>query len=439
MAELTPREIVARLDKYIVGQKEAKRAVAIAIRNRWRRMNVAEDLRDEIMPKNIIMIGPTGVGKTEIARRLASLVQAPFIKVEASKYTEVGYHGRDVESMVRDLVDVSVNMVRSEHMAAVNERAEALAEEELLNRLIGGESDSEEGGVREATREKMRKMLRAGKLDHRTVEIDIEEKGVPVQVFGPIGQGDMDIDFQSLFEKILPSKHVEREVTVQEARRILVAQQCERLIDNEKVNSQALERAQTGGIIFLDEIDKIAGTGSEHGPDVSRQGVQRDLLPIVEGCTVGTRYGMIRTDHILFIAAGAFHMTKPSDLVPELQGRFPIRVELSSLGKEDFIRILTEPENALVKQCKALLETEGVQLEITEDAVEALAEIAEKANQRMQNIGARRLYTIMEKVLDEISFDAPDLVGKVVTVDGKMVNERLEGIISDEDLSKYIL
>jgi len=437
MAELTPREVVTKLDKFIIGQMEAKRAVAIAIRNRWRRMNLPEDLRDEVVPKNIIMIGPTGVGKTEIARRLATLVKAPFLKVEASKYTEVGYHGRDVESMVRDLVDVAVNMVRMEHHASVREKAAEQAEDELLDRLLG--EDSGEGAVRESTREKLRSLLHAGKLEHRTVDITIEERASPVQVLGPVNFGEMDVDMQSLFERLIPSKRKERTLSVGEARRILEAQQAERLIDNDKVVSGALERAQTGGIIFLDEIDKIAGAGSEHGPDVSRQGVQRDLLPIVEGCNVATRHGMVRTDHILFFAAGAFHMSKPSDLIPELQGRFPIRVELASLGKEEFVRILTEPTNALVTQYKGLLATEQVQLDITDDAIEALAEIAEKANRRIQNIGARRLHTVMDKVLEDISFDAPDLIGKVIKVDGAYVRERLESIVKDEDLSKYIL
>jgi len=438
MKELTPREVVTALDKFIVGQKEAKRAVAIAIRNRWRRQNLPEDLRDEVVPKNIIMIGPTGVGKTEIARRLASLVNAPFLKVEASKYTEVGYHGRDVDSMVRDLADVAVNMVRSEYYASVNVRAQELAEGEILDRLLGREGE-DEGGVRESTREKLRILLKAGKLEERTIEIDVEEKAIPVQVFGPLGGGESEVDFQTLFEKILPSRKAARKLTVAEARRILLAQQAEKLIDKEKVVEEALHRAQSGGIIFLDELDKIASPGSLHGPDVSRQGVQRDLLPIVEGCNVSTRYGMVRTDHILFIAAGAFHMTKPSDLIPELQGRFPIRVELASLGKAEFIRILTEPENALVKQYKALLSTEGVQLEISGDAVEAVAEIAEHANQRMQNIGARRLHTILEKVLEDISFDAPELTGQTVKIDGSYVRKALANILADEDLSRYIL
>ena len=438
MRELTPREIVAKLDKYVIGQNDAKRAVAIAIRNRWRRQNLPEDLRDEVAPKNIIMIGPTGVGKTEIARRLASLVQAPFLKVEASKYTEGGYHGRDVDSMVRDLVDVAVNMLRAEQVAEVQSAAEQRAEEEILDRLLGGEPEGE-GGVRESTREKLRALLAAGKLEHRTIDIDMEEKALPVQVFGPIGPGEADVDFQAFFDKILPSKRVERTVTVSEARRILIAQHAERMIDKEKVIARALELAQSGGMIFLDELDKIAGPPSDHGPDVSRQGVQRDLLPIVEGSNVATRHGMVRTDHILFIAAGAFHMSKPSDLIPELQGRFPIRVELQSLGKEEFVRILTEPANALVKQYKALLETERVTLDITDDAVEVLAELAELANQRMQNIGARRLHTLMEKVLEDVSFDAPDLAGKTIRIDGEAVRRELAEIVRDEDLSKYIL
>jgi ATP-dependent HslUV protease ATP-binding subunit HslU len=441
--EFTPREIVAELDMCIGGQDEAKRAVAIAIRNRWRRQNLPPEMRDEVAPKNIIMIGPTGVGKTEIARRLAQLVQAPFLKVEASKYTEVGYHGRDVESMVRDLVELSVNMARVEEMHKVDRQAVQAAEDRLLDlqlpapETILPEADSTLR--REQTRAKLRQKLIKGELDDRTIELAVEEKGLPGHVFAAVGMEPVDFDFQNIFEKILPTRNRERRVSVKEARRLVTQQEAEKLLDKEKLTRSALKRAEDSGIIFLDELDKIASTGSEHGPDVSRQGVQRDLLPIIEGSTVPTRHGLVHTGHILFVAAGAFHMTKPSDLIPELQGRFPIRVELSDLGKEEFVRILTEPRNALVKQYQALLETEEVKLEFAPDAIDEIAEVACEVNRRSQNIGARRLHTVMEKLLEETSFNASELRGKTLKVDRSYVREKLQPILKDEDLSRYIL
>ncbi len=462
---LTPREIVGQLDKYVIGQKNAKRSVAIALRNRWRRQRVAEDLRDEIAPKNIIMIGPTGVGKTEIARRLSKLAQSPFLKIEASKFTEVGYVGRDVESMVRDLTEIAVNMVRAEETEKVQTKARELAEERMLDLLLpparrepplkNGEEEIPDASpppplpqLRPAnqqpesfpTREKLRQRLRAGKMDDRHVEIETAQRGLPmVEIFSSAGMEEMDINLKEMFNNLLPKKTKRRKVKVPEGLKILAEEEAQKLIDMDKVTGLAIERVEQAGIIFLDEIDKIAGRESTHGPDVSREGVQRDLLPIVEGTTVTTRYGMVKTDHILFIAAGAFHVSKPSDLIPELQGRFPIRVELDALTKEDFIRILTEPQNALSKQYTALLATEGIRLSFTPDAIGEIAEIASLVNQRTENIGARRLHTILERMLDEISFDAPDRQEKNIQVDAVYVREKLSEIIKDEDLSRYIL
>ena len=443
MQHLTPRQIVSELDKYIVGQNEAKRAVAVAIRNRWRRQQLPEPMRQDVSPKNIIMIGPTGVGKTEIARRLAGLTGAPFIKVEATKYTEVGYHGRDVESMVRDLLDSSIAMVRDEMTESVKEPAEKQVEERLLDYLLpsdrsGSFEDDEAKSRRERTREKLREQLRAGELEDRSIEISTEEKSTVVGVLGQAGM-EMDVEFQSMFEKMLPAKREVRRLSVREARRVLFNQEADKLIDRDKIHRAAIERVEQSGIIFLDEIDKIAGPEAKHGPDVSRQGVQRDLLPIVEGSTVITKYGPVKTDHVLFIAAGAFHASKPSDLMPELQGRFPIRVELADLTKEDFVRILREPQNSLTKQTVALLETEGLAVTFADDAVDAMAQIAFDVNRRSQNIGARRLYTILEKVFETISFEAPELAEKKVTITGQFVRERLAEVLKDEDLSKFIL
>ncbi|MBM4038266.1 MAG: ATP-dependent protease ATPase subunit HslU [Planctomycetes bacterium] len=448
MKQLTPRVIVAELDKYIVGQDAAKRAVAIAIRNRWRRQQLPPELRDEVTPKNIIMIGPTGVGKTEIARRLAGLISAPFLKVEASKYTEVGYVGRDVESMVRDLTEVALNQVSAEERVTVEERAHEMAEERLLDLLLPERPKAVEEGAETTTqeqyeraRERFRGLLRKGKLEDRQVEITLEERAMPsVEIFSSSGVEQMGFDFQNLFERLAPTRHVSRQMTVAQAREALAGQEAEKLLDREKIRTIALERVQSSGIIFLDELDKIAAPGAKGaGPDVSREGVQRDLLPIVEGSTVVTRHGMVRTDHILFIAAGAFHAAKPSDLIPELQGRFPIRVELESLGEKEFIRILTEPENALTKQYAALLSTEGVELAFTPDAIAAIAAIAAQINQRTQNIGARRLHTVLEKLVEDISFDAPDLPQRSVTLDAAAVRDKLKAIVADEDLSRYIL
>lgn len=447
MHDLTPREIVEQLDRHIVGQADAKRAVAIAIRNRWRRQQLDEELRKEVAPKNILMMGPTGVGKTEIARRLATLTGAPFIKVEATKYTEVGYYGRDVESMVRELVENAISLVREEELAKVEDEAKKRVEERLLDLLAPAPHsydvgvDSPDSPERyERTREKMRAMLAGGEMEARTVEIKIEQKAQAMMIPGMGPGGDqMDFDFQGMIDKILPKNVSRREMTVAEARRVLFEQECEALINEENVNAQAVELAENVGIIFLDEIDKVVATEGGRGADVSRQGVQRDLLPIVEGTTVQTRYGYVRTDHILFVAAGAFHRAKPSELMPELQGRFPIRVELNDLSQEDFVRILTEPRSALTKQYTALMDTEGVKLEFLPDAVETLANYAYQVNQSTQNIGARRLYTIMERLLEELSFEAPDMKMGKVEVNAAYVRERLEEITADEDLSKFIL
>ena len=447
MPELTPRQIVAELDKYIVAQHDAKRAVAIAIRNRWRRQQLPPDLRDEVAPKNIIMIGPTGVGKTEIARRLAQLVQAPFLKVEASKYTEVGYHGRDVESMIRDLTETAHGMVRAEQRHTVERKARQRVTEKLLDLLLpsgaweDGQADAQDDAVRrrQHARERLLAKLEAGELDSRPVELTVEQRAIPVQIFSSLGMEQMDVDFQQMFEKLMPKQAQDRQVTVAEARRILFEQEVDNLIDRDKVTEQAIALAENSGIVFLDELDKVCGPPSTHGPDVSRQGVQRDLLPVVEGTTVPTRHGAVRTDHILFIAAGSFHASKPSDLMPELQGRFPTRVELSDLTQEDFVRILTEPRNALTKQYRAMLATEGVTLRFRKEAVTAVADIAFRVNTSTQNIGARRLHTIMEKLVEQISFDAPDRPDETVTIDGPYVYERLDAITRDEDLSRFIL
>jgi ATP-dependent HslUV protease ATP-binding subunit HslU len=443
---MTPREIVEELDKHIIGQNDAKRAVAIALRNRWRRQLVPEDLRDEIAPKNIIMIGPTGVGKTEISRRLAKLAQAPFIKVEASKFTEVGYVGRDVESIIRDLTDLAVNMVKEEEKQKVEIKAREVAEERVLDLLLpassAGEADGEavDAARLQSTREKLKRMLREGKMDDRFVEVEISQSAMPmIEVLTPQGMEGMEFNLKEMFSNMLPKKTKKKTVKIPEALDILTQEEASRLIDMDKVTGEAVRRVEQSGIVFLDEIDKIAGRESVGGPDVSRQGVQRDLLPIVEGSTVNTKYGMVKTDHILFVASGAFHTAKPSDLIPEFQGRFPIRVELSSLTKEDFVRILTEPKNALIRQYEALLETEGVYLKFAADAVHEIALVASDVNERTENIGARRLHTILERLLDEISFSAPEMRGKEVAIDAAYVRERLLPILKNEDLSRYIL
>jgi len=441
----TPREIVAELDRHIVGQNAAKRAVAIAIRNRWRRQQLDEEMRREVAPKNILMIGPTGVGKTEIARRLAHLTSAPFIKVEASKYTEVGYYGRDVESMIRELVESALVIVRDQERTAVeaqaNERVEGRLLEILAPMPLVSEADTDAASLRERherTREKIRAMLLAGEMEQRKIEITVEQKAPPM-MFTNMGAEQMDFDLQGLFEKVMPRNASQREMTVAEARKVLFEEACEALISSEKVNARAIELAENFGIVFLDEVDKVVATEGGRGADVSRQGVQRDLLPIVEGTTVQTRYGYVKTDHILFVAAGAFHKVSPSDLMPELQGRFPIRVELTDLTREDFIRILTEPKGALTKQYAALMQTEGVSIEFADDAVETLAGYAFELNQKSQNIGARRLYTIMERLLEELSFEAPDMTMGTVQISPAYVEERLDALSKNEDLSQFIL
>ena len=444
MEELTPKEIVEELNKYIIGQDEAKRAVAVAIRNRWRRQQLPEDMREEIGPKNIIMIGPTGVGKTEIARRLASLVNAPLIKVEATKYTEVGYHGRDVESMVRDLVDRSMHMVMSEQREVVRTEAERLTEEQLLDALMpptdfdrtDGDADSETAQRRHRNREKLRTTLRSGELDDRMVELTIEQKASPIGMFAAVGD-QIDPEMQGFLERLIPSQSKNRRLPIHEARKVIFNQQCERLIDREKVVEMALRRAENRGIIFIDELDKLCGTDGGAGPDVSRQGVQRDLLPIVEGATVTTRHGPVKTDHVLCIAAGAFSRSSPNNLMPELQGRFPIRVELTDLTREDFLRILTEPHNALTTQQIVLMATEGVALEFTPEAIEEMASLAFQMNERAQNIGARRLHTITEKLMETLSFEAPDRRGESVTIDAVYVRERLTDIIRNEEVARF--
>jgi ATP-dependent HslUV protease ATP-binding subunit HslU len=456
--ELTPREIVVELDKHVIGQKDAKRAVAIALRNRMRRQKLTPELAEEIIPKNIIMIGPTGVGKTEIARRLAKLANSPFLKVEASKFTEVGYVGRDVESMVRDLVEIAIDNVREEKLEDVADKAELNAEERLLDILLppsppprSDGSSTTAGGVvidgstaltesSSRTREKLRQQLREGKLDDRSVEIDVRERNFPsFEILTNQGVEEMDVNIKDMLPSIFGQRTKKRKMKVNEAFEYLIQEEEQRLIDMDQVTRMAIDRVENSGIVFLDEIDKIAGREGGHGPDVSREGVQRDILPIVEGTTVNTRYGMVRTDHILFIAAGAFHVSKPSDLIPELQGRFPIRVELQSLTMEDFVRILTEPKSSLVKQYTALLETEGVKLEFTKEALDEIAHFAFRVNESTENIGARRLHTIMERVLDELSFDAPEKKGEHVTIDAEYVRKMLTDIVKDQDLSRYIL
>ena len=455
--ELTPREIVVELDKYVIGQKDAKRAVAIALRNRTRRQKLPPDLAEEIIPKNIIMIGPTGVGKTEIARRLAKLANSPFLKVEASKFTEVGYVGRDVESMVRDLVEIAIDNVREEKLEDVADKAELNAEERLLDILLPPSPPSRpdpvassggvviDGGTSLAesssrTREKLRQQLREGKLDDRMVEIDVRERNFPsFEILTNQGVEEMDVNIKDMLPNIFGQRTKKRKMKVNEAFEYLIQEEEQRLIDMDQVTRTAIDRVENSGIVFLDEIDKIAGREGGHGPDVSREGVQRDILPIVEGTTVNTRYGMVRTDHILFIAAGAFHVSKPSDLIPELQGRFPIRVELQSLTMEDFVRILTEPKSSLVKQYTALLETEGVKLEFTPESLDEIAHFAFRVNESTENIGARRLHTIMERVLDELSFEAPEKKGQAVMIDADYVRKMLNDIVKDQDLSRYIL
>lgn len=452
MRELTPTQIVKELDNFIIGQDEAKRAVAIALRNRWRRQQVEEKLKEEILPNNIILIGPTGVGKTEIARRLAKLAGAPFYKVEASKFTEVGYVGRDVESMIRDLTELAVNMVKSEKTAEVQEKAENIADEKILDLLIppvrkvnsereSGE-ETDESLQNQKTREWMKQKLKNKELDDKLVEFDASAapNGVGMQVYGPFGFDDMGINIQEIMSNIMPKKKKKRKTPIREARAIIAQEEAQKLIDMEAVQKEAITRVQESGIVFIDEIDKIAGGGKSQGPDVSREGVQRDLLPIVEGSNVNTKYGVVKTDHILFIASGAFHVSKPSDLIPELQGRFPIRVELKSLTEEDFIKILTLPQNALLKQYAALLQTEGVNIKFLEDGIKEIARIATLVNEQVENIGARRLHTILTTLLDDILFDVPDRIkSKNVSISGKLVKDKLERIVKDRDLSKYIL
>ena len=457
MSDLKPSEIVKELDKYIIGQHKAKRSVSIALRNRWRRQQVPEDLRDEIAPKNIILIGPTGVGKTEIARRLSRLTDSPFTKVEASKFTEVGYMGRDVESMVRDLLELTVNMVKAKAQESVEEKARQIAEERMLDLLLpkpGVKQKQDSEAVKEtqidliahndaessSTREKLRKMLREGKLDNRYVDLDVSDRPMPVvEIFSSMGIEEMGINFKDMLGGLMPKSSKRRKLKVTEAMRILAQEEAQNLVDMEEVVNRAIEKVEQTGIIFLDEIDKIVSKNGSHGPDVSREGVQRDLLPIVEGCNVATKYGPVKTDHILFIASGAFHTIKPSDLIPELQGRFPIRVELDSLGRDEFVRILTEPKNALLLQYIALLRTENVDVSFENDAVARIAAIAEEVNNLTENIGARRLHTLMEYLLEDILFNAPDMKEKRIMIDEKYVDDKLKDIKEDEDLSRYIL
>jgi ATP-dependent HslUV protease ATP-binding subunit HslU len=446
MHDLTPRAIVAALDKFIIGQAAAKRAIAVAVRNRWRRLQLPDAMRQEVSPMNILMIGPTGVGKTEIARRMAALVNAPFIKVEATKFTEVGYVGRDVESMIRDLLELAIAMVQKEQSEVVREQAQTQVEERLLDELLPdptGEpatTDDESEARRQRTRDKFRAQLRSGELEEKFIELRVEKKTPPMGMFATtLGPDQIGPEFQDMIDRLMPSQQKDRRVPIREARAILFQQECEKLIDRDKVIEMAVQRTENSGIVFIDELDKLCGGRNGQGPDVSRQGVQRDLLPIVEGSTVNTRHGPVKTDHILFVAAGAFHTSKPSDLMPELQGRLPIRVELDELTQADFVRILREPQNALTKQQVALLGTESLSLKFTDDAIDEVAAVACTVNQRTENIGARRLQTIMEKVVEELSFDAPEMGGKSVTIDGAFVRKRLSEIVKDEDLSKFIL
>jgi ATP-dependent HslUV protease ATP-binding subunit HslU len=451
MKELTPTQIVAELDNYIIGQRDAKRAVAIALRNRWRRQQVPAGLREEILPNNIILIGPTGVGKTEIARRLAKLANAPFIKVEASKFTEVGYVGRDVESMIRDLTDYAVNMVKSEKTLEIQAKANSLAEERILDILIPAvkkpsasseeKDENSEAFQNQKTREWMKEKLKKGEMDDKMIEFDSNtQNNVGMQILGPLGMDDMGINIQEIMGNIMPKKTKKRKTSISEARAIIAQEEAQKLIDMESVQKEAIERVENSGIVFIDEIDKVAGGGKSQGPDVSREGVQRDLLPIVEGSNVNTKYGIVKTDHVLFIASGAFHVSKPSDLIPELQGRFPIRVELKSLTEDDFIKILTIPQNALLKQYSALLETESVKLEFTEGAIKEIARIATDVNEAVENIGARRLHTILTTLLDDILFNVPDKLPKEkVVITAKVVKDKLDAIVKNRDLSKFIL